>query len=55
MYRNKIIIGGFVDGYYWSSSEYDSYGAWNQKFGTGYQNCSSGKDGSYYVRPVRAF
>jgi hypothetical protein len=45
---------GFSAGIYWSSSEGDASRAWFQSFNSGGQ-VSSYKDGSYYVRPVRAF
>jgi hypothetical protein len=46
-------LGGFV-GYYWSSTEYDSYTAWFQFFSDGNQY-NSNKTNTLYVRPVRAF
>jgi|GEM_PF-2244560 len=47
--------GGFGDGYYWSSSEYDYYLlAWGQYFSNGVQYNGS-KDNYLRVRPVRAF
>jgi hypothetical protein len=42
-----------ADGY-WSSSEYGANDAWYQAFGGGYQG-GGNKNGTYYVRPVRAF
>lgn len=46
--------GGFGYGYCWSSSEYENYTAWNQRFLTSVQNISN--EASYlHVRPVRAF
>ncbi len=47
-------LEGFVESYYWSSTEYDSYAAWGQLFYGGTQSLSS-KDDATYVRPVRAF
>jgi hypothetical protein len=49
------LAAGFVENYYWSSSEFDAGSAWAQYFGNGYQNPYSGKLNYYYVRPVRAF
>jgi len=46
--------GGFSNGPYWSSSEFDDGLAWFQYFNFGSQG-SNGKDVTYYVRPVRAF
>ena len=54
MYINKATIGGFIDTWYWSSSETNTYNAWVQNFGSGdpYENV---KNGSCRVRPIRAF
>jgi len=56
LYINKVAIGGFANNFYWSSTEYDSYGAWLQHFSNGYQS-SANEDGygNDYVRAVRAF
>jgi hypothetical protein len=54
LYAQKTSVGGFVDDYYWSSSEFDALFAWAQSFSNGTQNVN-GKDGPIYVRPVRAF
>lgn len=35
LFINRVSIGGFPAGFYWSSSEYDSQGAFNQNFSTG--------------------
>ena len=51
---NNIGVGGFVAGFYWSSSETGALSAWYQAFGTGYLYYFT-KDQTYYVRPVRAF
>jgi hypothetical protein len=45
---------GFVEDYYWSSSEGDAGRAWFQYFYGGGQG-DGGKFASLYVRPVRAF
>ncbi len=47
------VIGGFVNNFYWSSSEKDSGSAWGLHFQYGYQY--TGKASPYYVRAVRAF
>jgi len=52
--QNKSKIGGFADGFYWSSTEGDLNFAWVQVFFDGDQG-SNGKDGAGYVRAVRAF
>jgi hypothetical protein len=45
---------GFVENYYWPSSEYDAGTAWNQGFNGGLQG-NAFKASTRYVRPVRAF
>jgi TolB-like protein len=62
MYTNlkKKGLGGFSDGWYWSSSQYyneyynDGDSAWRQNFGGGRQE-GDGKNGTPSVRAVRAF
>ena len=44
LFQNRAAIGGFNEtglypgAYYWSSSPYYSYGAWTQRFDSGYQS-----------------
>lgn len=45
--------GEKLEGYYWSSTEYSSNGAWKLGMGNGYRDYGS-KYSSYYVRPVLA-
>ena len=54
MYDNLQGLGGFVDNYYWSSSELVGSTAWLQYFDLGGQSLSD-KVSTNYVRPVRAF
>ena len=56
MYTNlcKKGLGNFRDSFYWSSSEGSRYNAWSQDFSNGNQNYYD-RDGSKYVRPIRAF
>jgi hypothetical protein len=54
MYDNLQGLGGFVEYYYWSSSQSSSDNAWYQGFNVGYQYRNT-KSETYYVRPVRAF
>jgi hypothetical protein len=58
MYIQRSAIGGFVAGYYWSSSEassqYNASEVWSQNFKDGYQDTVF-KGGGRPVRPVRAF
>jgi len=53
LYLNKVDVGGFSTGYYWSSSEYSANGAWGQNFDDGYQD-SNYKDYYHSVRCVRS-
>ncbi len=59
LFLNQATIGGFVgapDGYYWSSSEYDVNGAWNQDFAPlGGGQYGSNKANLWGVRAVRSF
>jgi len=54
LYEQKTVVGGFANDGYWSSSEYFSFGAWEQDFSSGYQNYYN-KLNTYLVRAVRAF
>jgi hypothetical protein len=63
MYQNKATIdatagvnggSGFASAYYWSSTEFDNYGAWQQRFDNGNQN-NNDKSPTLRVRAVRAF
>lgn len=54
MYDNLQGVGGFVDSFYWSSSETNALYAWIQAFSLGSQY-SGLKSTNAYVRPVRAF
>jgi clan AA aspartic protease (TIGR02281 family) len=57
LYKNKEMVGGFKDVYYWSSTEYDSRVAWVQFFYTLHDGpqYSNYKFGKYHVRAVRFF
>ncbi|MDR3020407.1 MAG: DUF1566 domain-containing protein [Treponema sp.] len=56
MYVNLKLrnLGGFSDGWYWSSSEGSSGNAWLQRFSDGYQSVVNKTD-TYRVRAVRSF
>ena len=54
LYEARTTVGGFVEGGYWSSSEFATYLAWSPNFGNGGQYVDV-KLNSNYVRPVRAF
>ena len=52
LYENKDEIGGLALNYYWSSSEFDNFFAWNQDLFSGNQSLSR-NNLTYYVRAVR--
>jgi len=54
LYLNKDKIGGFADEYYWCSTEYGGNSACFQNFYSGFQDVTN-KDGTFYVRAIRAF
>jgi hypothetical protein len=43
----------FVEGGYWSSTEFNANNAWVQGFNNGYQS-STNKSGNFYVRAIRS-
>ena len=47
-------LEGFVESYYWSSTEIDTLNAWTQVFDYASQDYNN-KDNTFRVRPVRAF
>jgi Protein of unknown function (DUF1566) len=54
MYLQRIVIGGFANSNYWSSSEYDAVNAWTQDFYLDNQY-NYFKNTPYDVRAIRAF
>jgi hypothetical protein len=54
MYAQKYVIGGFLNTFYWSSSEYSSNDVWVEHYNNGYQTYA-GKIYAYSVRAARAF
>jgi hypothetical protein len=54
LYINREAIGGFINDYYWSSSEYNNFNARMHDFVSG-SNDRSHKDNTYCVRAVRTF
>ena len=54
LYLNKDKIGGFADGFYWSSTEYVYFNAWFQVFYDGTQ-ANYLKKSTFYVRAIRTF
>jgi hypothetical protein len=55
LYLNQVVIGGFVDYSYWSSSEDTAIHAWAQGFDVVGPQYSSNKSVSLQVRAIRAF
>ncbi len=54
LYINRVAIGNFTIGYYWSSSEFNNSLVWVQFFTTGFQNTPD-KSEVFRVRAVRSF
>jgi hypothetical protein len=54
LYLQKNAIGGFVNDFYWSSTENDNINAWGEYFSSGYQTVNPNIYPGY-VRAVRAF
>lgn len=54
LHLNREKIGGFQDGRYWSSSEFDENDGWEQFIFSGFQ-CNGHKSNIDYVRAVRSF
>ena len=54
LYINRLAVGGFSTGAYWTSSELAADNAWNQYFSSDFQGYG-GKHPTNAVRPVRAF
>ena len=54
LYLKKSVVGGFVIGFYWSSTEVFSDQAWAQDFYDG-QKLNASKNLSFNVRAIRAF
>ena len=50
----KELGGDILEGYFWSSTEYDNSSAWNLRMSDGYRDWYLKYDSSYYVRPVLA-
>ena len=54
LYLQKLVVGGFANANYWSSTEDNNNLAWLQDFGYGTQYSTSKHD-AFRVRAVRAF
>ena len=55
LYINRVAIGGFSSGYYWSSTDQSTSQAWLQRFATGGQSTFSKSGRLILFRPVRSF
>ena len=55
LFEQKSFVGGFADNLYWSSTEPDSYSAWYQYFGSGFQGGDDKSNPYIRVRAVQAF
>jgi hypothetical protein len=54
LFVQRELIGGFVDGFYWSSTEQGEGSAWEQAFNTGTQYYAN-KNFPIRIRAIRAF
>lgn len=54
LFSQKNMIGGFINDYYWSSTEFSSVSAWSQNFSTGV-SYNLNKSLPYGVRAIRSF
>lgn len=54
LFLQKNVVGGFDDGFYWSSTEHGEGSAWEQVFNTGTQYFTN-KNFHIHVRAIRAF
>jgi Protein of unknown function (DUF1566) len=54
LYEQSVVVGGFANNNYWSSTEYSSTAAWSQNFLNGNQDDGT-KLSTLPVRAVRAF
>ncbi len=54
LYTNRLVVAGFTDTVYWSSTEDDADNGWAQNFASGEKLAGPKMNGSH-VRAVRAF
>ncbi len=54
LFLQKAQVGGFTEGFYWSSTEHGEGSAWEQLFNTGVQYYAN-KNFPIHVRAIRAF
>lgn len=55
MHTNILLIGGFAEGNYWTSTEVDDLNADAQDFSPGGFPSSESKASTFYVRAIRSF
>lgn len=55
LYQQKQSVGGFTNGFYWSSSDGGTCAPWHQDFANGYVNHSLNASALAHVRSIRAF
>ena len=53
-YKIKELGGDILEGYFWSSTEYDGYYAWLLRMSDGYRNLYTKFTSGRYVRPLLA-
>jgi hypothetical protein len=54
LYLHRLLIGGYENEYYWTSTEQSGCTAWHQYFADG-NHYTNGKYNTHYVVAVRAF
>jgi len=54
LFEGKLVIGGFRDADYWSSSTDKPYSAWSKRFVDGKEDIRSSEN-RLWVRPIRKF
>ena len=56
LYNQKVVVGGFTDDIYWSSTEFDVGSVWVQYFLNGLQHLDNTSDGATVgTRAIRSF
>lgn len=55
LYINRAVVGGFIEVYYWSSTQNGNWYAWEQAFTITFSQYSDDKIHGHYVRAIRSF
>lgn len=55
LYSQKLVVGGFAEYVYWSSTESDNSRAWYRYFNTNVEGTDLKATTIFHVRPIRAF